>query len=290
MQPSSVIPHYQLYGQPQKNQTSLSFHIQTIEAFNRKYGHYHHPHRHPDLYQMVWVTGGSGVHTMDMATYKMQPNCLYTLSPGIVHTCRSSQDLKGYILHFSADFMLQYAGKQENPIFHFGQARPSDSQLITHIYQQILTEFIQVRKGREQVIQSLIMMLLVYKNRLISFKESNTTIDSSQIVNQQFQRLVNEKYASEKRLSFYAKALNISTAHLKENIKNTTGINASEIIQKRVILEAKRQLIYSQLTISEIAFLLGFADPNYFFKYFRRLVGQSPGEFRKEHVYKLEPL
>jgi len=63
-----TIPYYQLYGQLIQSTANLSFHIQTIEAFNQKYGHYHHPHRHPDLFQMVWVTVGNGVHTMDTAT------------------------------------------------------------------------------------------------------------------------------------------------------------------------------------------------------------------------------
>ena len=279
----ATIPHYQLYGQQKSTNQTLDVHIQTIEAFNEKYGHYHHPHRHPDLYQMVWVTEGNGIHTMDEASYEMRPNCLYTLSPGIVHTCRSNIDLKGYILHFSEVFMLQHTSKQSANTFHFGVANLADSQQITHIYQQIHQEFHQVRSGRERLLQSLISMLLVYKDRLVLPSATNNNPNGRQAINQQFQNLVNEHYTNQKKLDFYATALHISIPHLKESIKNATGITASELIQRRVILEAKRQLIYSKLSISEIAFLLGFAEANYFWKYFRRIIGQSPGEFRKVH-------
>lgn len=283
MSESLTIPHYQLYGQVQQSAANLSFHIQTIEAFNQEYGHYHHPHRHPDLFQMVWVTGGNGVHTMDTAAYKMRANCLYTLSPGIVHTCKSSADLKGFILHFSAAFMLPTSERHPANSFHFGEAHKSDIQQITHIFEQIHQEFNQVRKGKERLVQSLISMLLVYKDRLVISSTADSEPNKRQVINQKFQGLVNEHFTSQKRLDFYANALHISLPHLKESIKKATGISASEFIQKRVILEAKRQLIYSKLSISEIAFLVGFADANYFFKYFRRLVGQSPGEFRKNH-------
>lgn len=281
MQPT--IPHYQLYGQEKSTHKEMDVHIQTIEIFNTKYGQYHHPHRHPDLYQMVWVTGGNGIHTMDEASYEMRPNCLYTLSPGIVHACRSSPDLQGFVLHFSAAFMLQHSGKQQDNTFHFGAANSTDSQQITHVYQQIYQEFYQVRTGRTALIQSLITMLLVYKDRLVLPAATNNNPNDRQAINQQFQSLVNEHYTNQKKLDFYATALHISIPHLKESIKNATGITASELIQRRVILEAKRQLIYSKLSISEIAFLLGFADANYFWKYFRRIIGQSPGEFRKIH-------
>ncbi len=283
MSTQPTIPHYQLYGQQKSANQRLDVHIQTIEAFNEKYGHYHHPHRHPDLYQMVWVTEGHGIHTMDEASYKMRPNCLYTLSPGIVHTCHSNANLKGYILHFSEAFMLQHTQKQAANTFHFGAANPTDSQQITHIYQQIHQEFHQIRLGKERLMQSLISMLLVYKDRLALPAATEHAPNGKQAINQQFQNLVNEYYTNQKKLDFYATALHISIPHLKECIKKATGLTASELIQKRVILEAKRQLIYSQLNISEIAFLLGFADANYFWKYFRRIIGQSPGEFRKAH-------
>jgi len=278
-----IIPHYQLYGQKEVSSDTLSVHIQTIDAFNEKYGHHHHAHRHPHLYQMVWVTKGSGIHTMDTATYKLRPNCLYTLSPGIVHTCQNSAEIEGYILHFSPDFMVAHSRSPITNTFHFGQANAPDNQQITNTFQQILEEFSQIRKGRAKLIQSLISILLVYKDRLVQPTNSNDSLDKKQVINQQFQLLVNQHFATHKRLQFYANTLHISIPYLKENIKNATGISASELIKKRVILEAKRQLIYSKLTISEVAYLLGFSDANYFWKYFRRLVGQSPGDFRKEH-------
>lgn len=275
------IPQYQLYGQTKTLHTDLLFHIQKIETYNEKYGCYHHPHRHPNLYQMVWVTKGTGIFKIDTEEYPMSPNCLYTLSPNIVHTCKSSADMEGYILHFSTSF-IALSNQQKINTFHFGKAFNIDIQEVTQIYTQIYREFNQIRKGREQFIQSLISMLLIYKERLSDNEKTTSVRNGFQVINSHFQQLVDEHFTKQKKLTFYANLLNISPAHLKDSIKKTTGLTASELIQKRVILEAKRQLIYSQLSVSEIAFALGFSDANYFWKYFRRYVGCSPGEFRKQ--------
>ena len=99
------IPQYQLYGQPKTKFDDLPIHIQTIENFGKKFGQHHHAHQHPDLYQISWITGGTGTHSMDTQSFDFRPNSLYILSPGIVHTCHSSTNLTGFVLHFSEDFL-----------------------------------------------------------------------------------------------------------------------------------------------------------------------------------------
>lgn len=278
----STIPQYQLYGQPITKHAELDFHIQTIAAFNEKFDHYHHPHRHPNLYQLSWITGGTGVHSMDTQSFPLAPNSLYLLAPGIVHTCHSSNHLSGFVLHFSPAFLPSSIIPLADNTFQFIKVQPTDSQYITDIFTKIHQEFNEVQKGQLQMIQSLITMLLIYKDRLVFKQTSSLSTNRTTDISQQFQWLVNTHFTTNKRLAFYAKTMNISVAHLKDCVKATTGIAASELIQKRVILEAKRQLIYSQLSISEIAYQLGFRDANYFFKFFRRHVGQSAGVFRKE--------
>ncbi|MEM1123642.1 MAG: helix-turn-helix transcriptional regulator [Bacteroidota bacterium] len=278
-----TIPQYQLYGQLAKRHDQLDFHIQTIEAFNDKFNHYHHPHRHTSLYQLSWITGGNGFHSIDTKSFPLTENCLYLLAPGIVHTCHASQDLTGFVLHFSPAFLLPSPTPLTNANFQLLQANKFDGQQITEVCQKILQEFKQAQKGKFQMIQLLLTMLLIHKDRFLSQQENTLSKNNQTNIYQQFQTLVNQHFATEKRLAYYAKALNISVAHLKDCVKRITGNSATTIIRNRLLLEAKRQLIYSQLSISEIAYQLGFNDANYFFKYFRKYVGQPAGNYRKEH-------
>ncbi|MEM6319073.1 MAG: helix-turn-helix transcriptional regulator [Bacteroidota bacterium] len=280
--PATDIPNYQLYGQVTKPCADLEVHIQTIDAFNEKFGHFHHAHRHPDLYQISWITAGSGQHSIDTEAYELQPNSLYVLSPSIVHTCHSSTNLAGYVLHFSPSFLSNKYLEGFQSSFQVHQVSATDYELVNFVFQQIHREFNQVQTGSQQIIRAMIITLLAYLERSSFAAKSIADASNAMGLSQQFQQLVNQYFSTEKRLSFYAQQLHISTVYLKEVIKEMTGISASEVIQKRIILEAKRQLIYSQLTVSEIAYRLGFSDANYFFKYFKRYTGKSPGSYRKE--------
>jgi AraC-like DNA-binding protein len=85
------------------------------------------------------------------------------------------------------------------------------------------------------------------------------------------------------RVSDVASNLNVSPQHLNSVLKKTTGKSASELINEQVIMEAKRYLLHTDKTVSEIAFELSFADPSHFVKHFRKSTGQTPQAFRKRH-------
>jgi AraC-like DNA-binding protein len=86
----------------------------------------------------------------------------------------------------------------------------------------------------------------------------------------------------------YADRLNESPAHLNKIVKTITGENASEFIIKRIILEAKRLLIYTDLSNKEISFAINYDDPSYFSRLFRKKVGASPSEFRVQMKQKYQ--
>jgi AraC family transcriptional activator of pobA len=95
-----------------------------------------------------------------------------------------------------------------------------------------------------------------------------------------FRRMVKEKFKKWKRPADYAKELGVSVDYLNYSMKSATGKPASEVIQQQVIIETKRLLFFSELTVKEICYEIGFEDPAYFNRLFKKLTGMTPLSFR----------
>ena len=103
---SKDIPQYDLYARkPVKEAMNSFFNIQKLSELLAKEGLDHHPHRHPALYQISWITKGCGTYFIDMSRHELAPNRIYLLSPGVVHACECQEGQEGYVIHFSLDFL-----------------------------------------------------------------------------------------------------------------------------------------------------------------------------------------
>jgi len=136
------------------------------------------------------------------------------------------------------------------------------------------------QEGYEILIKALIHVLIVHANRWPVIASVTPTVANS--LQGDFNQLLERWYKKERSIQAYADKLQVSLVVLNQTIKAFTGMTASEQIQKRIILEAKRQLSYTRQSVSEIAYALGFEDPNYFWKYFKRYTGLTPGIFRRQ--------
>lgn len=99
-----------------------------------------------------------------------------------------------------------------------------------------------------------------------------------------FRKLLEKHYHTLKRPGEYAALLNISTPYLNECIKNATGLSVSQLIQDRIILEAKRLLYHTGKSVKEIAFDLGYTDYPYFSRLFSKSTGGTPKAFRNQNL------
>ena len=96
-----------------------------------------------------------------------------------------------------------------------------------------------------------------------------------------FVNLVNRYFLRHKNTSFYAEKMNITPNYLNKIVKQATGISAREYILNRVMSEAKLLLRITRINITEACYELGFEDPNYFIRLFKKHEGVSPGEYQK---------
>jgi AraC family transcriptional activator of pobA len=246
---------------------------------------------HKAFYQIFMIHEPSEV-IVDFTTYEIMTPALLFLSPYQHITWTKPTDSPVIQLLFHGDFYCIEYHKHEvacngllfNNIYllpYVGLSQESFEE-IEEIILKIKKELDNHSDLSEAVIKAYLQLILA-----LSSKVKKTHIESSAIMppeenyeGQEFQRLLEENFAQEKSVNFYADKLHLGTDTFSKKIKNQLGKTPSVFIQERVILESKKLLHLTRLSIKEIAVQLNFQDEHYFSRYFKKNVGISPSEFR----------
>lgn len=257
-------------------------------------GHRHleKPHRH-DFYATILFTKGKGIHEIDFQKYEVSPGSLFFMSPGQIHSWELSSDIDGYIFFCSQDFYeMHYVNQnlRSFPFFgsvHFPRKLQLDDDYLeeyTHVIHKLEKEYNSQNLMKNGLILSLLSQVFICSTRLFSrdFDHLSSSAGLSYFRHyQDFEDLLEENFTTEKSVAFYASAMNISPKHLNRIIQTVVQKTATDLITGRVILEAKRMLIYLDETLGEIAFRLGYEEYSYFVRVFRKSSGMTPTQFIK---------
>ena len=134
--------------------------------------------------------------------------------------------------------------------------------------------------GRAHILRSLAALLLGQVARIAWNLDQSDTAPAGEPLVIQFEELLEEHFREHRSVSDYAADLSVSATHLSRMLRQATGYSASRIIEDRVIREARRHLVFTNLRVSEVAYLLGYSDPAHFSRVFSKATGMSPREFR----------
>jgi AraC family transcriptional regulator, transcriptional activator of pobA len=149
-----------------------------------------------------------------------------------------------------------------------------------NIFNIIFNEYLYAKKDSKEIIcLALKILILMYRRNSRSGNKLFVSNQKKQLLNE-FRKIVNSRFISLRTSKDYAQVLNITPNYLNALCREYFFKTAGEIIQERVILEAKRMLMHSSLSISEISYKLGFNDNSYFGRYFKNVVGMTPKSFR----------
>jgi AraC-like DNA-binding protein len=125
-------------------------------------------------------------------------------------------------------------------------------------------------------------ILLIYLQRFYEdVYKPKTSPKNAQLV-RRFKQAISTSFQSEHSVETYADTLGVSPGHLRDIVRATTGLTPGQMIRDRLIIEAKRLLLYSEMTVAEIGYALSFDDPSYFGRFFKRETKKSPKQFRLE--------
>jgi AraC family transcriptional regulator, transcriptional activator of pobA len=246
------------------------------------------PHRH-DFYLLIIFTSGQGTHTIDFVDYPIQPGSVFFMSPAQVHTWTYSEDTDGYLLFFNPDFYLvDFSARTlfDLPLFHSLATPPVEylsapeasgvEELFVRVYQELMGSSYR----REDIIRSYLNIILIRLSgfRLASQPPQLSAHAQSQI--RQLELLVETHYLEHRTVRDYAGLMALSEKQLYTVCQTALGKPLQKIIQDRLLLEAKRLLIHTELSVAQVADRLNFVDHSYFNRFFRKATGLTPEQFR----------
>lgn len=277
-----------------QHKNNSNFYVNTIQNhLINNHQRIEKPHKH-NFYAVFLFTKGSGTHEIDFTTYEVKPGAIFFLYPGQTHGWHLSDDIEGYLFFHTKEFyemgyvnntLYEYPffkSNASNKCFYLDQIFTSK---LMHDIENIYNEYLQNNWKKTQLILSYLTQIYILLNRQI---ESNSLIDHNSLRHYQnqfntFEHLVDKYYKEIKSASEYAEKLNITQKHLNRIVKSITDKTTTNIIIERNILEAKRNLIYTNKTFNQIAQDLGYTDYSYFNKLFKKYTGETPTEFIKRY-------
>ncbi len=270
---------------------SVPFEIKPFEAIG-KAARATSPHRHT-FYAIFHVTGGRGHHVVDFESHPIRPPALWFISPRQVHSWQTTVPLRGQILPFTEEFLRVTAGAdsgmRELAFFHRHEGA-SELRLsaaanrdISAVLQSLADEYRSDALNREPALRAWLRILLIKAQRLYASQQpppgANATAAAA--LARRFIQLVAEQFIRERSVPTYARQIGVSAGHLHDLVKQGTGLTPQQIIRRELVLEAKRLLAHTELTIAEISYRLAMEDPAYFGRFFKRETGRTPGAFRE---------
>ncbi len=236
------------------------------------------PHRHT-FHEIVHVTAGTGTHVVDLVGAELRPPHLCVIAPGQVHHWVDTRDLAGHVVLFTEDFLLDPADRtllrrlSGRPLLALDeQADAATGRVIAEMLAECAAE------GDASVLRALLHVLVVRAARLTGTPD----LPRPGTVAEEFTRLT-ARPGTAWSVRAYAERIGVTPGHLTEAVKAATGRPASALVREARIREAKRLLTGTALTVRQVAARVGFADPAYFCRFFRRETGLSPGRFRENH-------
>lgn len=289
------VPVYDIKAFGEKD-VSVEFYANDLKPHVATHAFTNLPHKH-DFYLVMLVTHGSGTHEIDFINYKVTPGSVFIMRPGQMHYWKLSKDINGYVFFHSKTFFEEGNLKlQDYPFYRSFQSVPHiklNSEALRELKNLMHTINIEHKNTKIFKQQSLQALTdLCYINISRNYKTSNREGNSPSKVKSrdnktylskaiEFETLIEKHFKELKSATDYASRLNISEKHLNRITRFCFNKTSTQLIAERIILEAKRLLIHTQLQVTQIAYELGYSDKSYFVRFFKKNAGKTPMGFLK---------
>jgi AraC family transcriptional activator of pobA len=240
---------------------------------------------------VLLVREGGGVIRMEDEVLSIDPPAVMVVPAGIVHQIDFHAGTDGFVVTAALGFLKTAAAG--DPRLDAAVALPAVYPLegtglniaaVEDTFAWLHREFVWSAPGRRTVIMAQCMRILVMILRLgITRDEAGSAAPTRDYdLTVRYRALLEANFREQRNLGFYANTLAVTRARLNAACKGRTGKTASDLLHERIIIEAKRYLVYSESSVAQVAHMTGFDDPAYFNRFFTQRVGISPGIFRKQ--------
>jgi AraC-like DNA-binding protein len=255
-----------------------------------------------DFYSVILFTGGNGSIVINNNAYTVQPQTICLVAPNQMHSFDGLEDVEGIIFFFCQDFYVEEFSfiRLLNVFSYTSQTGTNVCNPCIGLSDKEFNPFISTINsiGNEYesytplnnsavIIRSHLNIMLLKLSELFESK-SGESINSDSILIHSLSHMVDSYFIKEQQLGFYTSAFNISESQLNDICNKHFNCGLKKILQNRLMQEARKMLLSTDLSVSEIAYKLNFEDNSYFNKVFKSKTGLTPKRFRDIHI-KLVP-
>jgi len=280
------IPVRQIKSSNKEQASSGSFSIRKVEDLLKGNDLIQDLHRH-DFFFILALQKGAGKHEIDFIPYDISDLSVFMIRPGQVHQLQLKTGSTGYLMEFNMTFYqpgdkisIQRLRKAGNK--NYCQLNTERFEKLRAVLSYIFHEYTDKQEAHQEIIKAnldIFFIELVRQSHSSDSTSKNVTPYEQERM-EEFLELLDEHIISQKQVSHYSNLMNLSVYQLNEITKTSIGKTPSELINEHITLEAKRQLLATSSQIKDIADQLGYEDPSYFIRFFKKQTGLSPEVFR----------
>jgi AraC family transcriptional regulator, transcriptional activator of pobA len=288
MNKAGEVPVFKLYGESEQWITPDLIHCESIASRSILHNWHIAPHQHHGLFQLLLLERGHARILLDETQRDMRAGQLLLVPQRVIHGFQFNRHAQGHVITVAYPLLERIARHLDGELAMLGApglhtlAGDADGRYARMTCAALAAEYRQPSPHRQGQIEALLTTLLVWASRKAMLLQPAQVSDKGSRHFARFERLIEEHYAGHHPVGYYAQQIGITSAHLNAIARGHAGKSALELIHERVLLEAKRNLAYTSMTVNAVSYALGFADPAYFTRFFKRRIGLAPKDFQRQ--------
>jgi AraC family transcriptional regulator, transcriptional activator of pobA len=256
------------------------------------------PFRNPCFMISITLKGQGSVHYAGTEAFRVGDLTVFFTAPGQLQSWEVLPDWEGIYVIFSKEFFtinrIILEEIQASPFFDIDNRvsltlLPDEASELLVLFEKIRAEATSTFSNKFEFVKSYLRLAIMYLNRYYEKRIQNNQKPNPQATGiatvRAFQELISENIKADHKLravAEFAQALSIHPNHLNAVCKEVVGKTASELLQDSILLQAKSLIMNSEYSMKEIAYQLGYEEPNYFFRFFKKHIGLTPSEFKNK--------
>ncbi len=281
----AAVPSFFLFGEPLRTVEGKFLHLEALDDRTRPNDWNIRAHAHADLNHVFHITSGGGVMYVDGEVIAFSAPCLVLAPSGVVHGFSYEVETTGSVLTIADSYLRDLT--QREPDFAGLFRMPCQLPLglrsrIADSLDSLSRELVWTAPAGGAAVEAHLLGVLVETLRLlVHARAAIPAVQGAQAtLVARFRELIEAHYRLGLSMETYAERLGITVARLRAACLKVTAASPLRLVQDRIMLEAKRALLYSNMTVAEVGYHLGFEDPAYFSRFFARAEGVSPRRYR----------
>ncbi|KQM21615.1 helix-turn-helix domain-containing protein [Novosphingobium sp. Leaf2] len=282
------IPAFYLYGEPQRDVETGFVHVESLDDRSRPSEWTIEPHIHRHLAHIILIADGGGSMRAEGSEKRFGGPCLLFVPAAVVHGFRWHSESNGFVVTLAVDYLADLLARHPDlsPLFTTAHVvtLPADRCAgMQRLIAETERELSWNTPGQRAAIEIALLSIMTHSLRLMGASAEPPMSPGGRRVSlvARLRERIDARFRLREPIQAHAAALGVSPTALRVACAQVAGRSPAAILDDRALLEARRLLLYSNLTVAQIGYAVGFEDPAYFSRFFTRHTGQPPRRYRE---------